>query len=164
MVAESKQQQTTTQKISSLSSSLQYDSKRDNKRKAMELDNSSVSFQFNKVTAKKKGNAGGKHKAQLTAQHLTNSPAPLITPQHGDFVEVDFSSNSSVYVLYAREDSECPLLRTSMTAAIKEQEILLTILLMLCPKELGNKTTMLVGDMHHLGLDPWIKDKLGPSF
>eukprot|EP00986_Skeletonema_menzelii_P020799 scaffold32341_cov451-Skeletonema_menzelii.AAC.1 len=60
----------------------------------MELDNSSVSFQFNNVTAKKKGKAG-KHKAQLTAQHLTNSPAPLITPQYGDFVEVEFSSNSS---------------------------------------------------------------------
>lgn len=107
-----KENKPTPTKIISLSSSLQYDSKRDNKRKEMEIDNSFVSFEFNKVTAKKKkGNTGGKHKAQLAAHHLANSPAPVITPQHGDFVEVEFSSKSSVFILYARKDSKCPLLQ-----------------------------------------------------
>lgn len=102
-----------TSQITNLSSSLNYDPKRDNRRKVMELDGSTVSFDFNKVTAKRKtGKLAGNDKAQLTAEHLSNSPAPLITPQqHGEFVKVELSSESSVYVLYASANSECPLLK-----------------------------------------------------
>lgn len=72
-----------TTQITNLSSSLDYDHKRENKCKAMKIDGSTVSFDFNKVTAKrKKGKLTGKDKAQLTAEHLSNKPAPLITPQH----------------------------------------------------------------------------------
>lgn len=129
----------------------------------MELDNSTVSFQFNKVTAKKKRKAG-KHKAQLTAKHLTNSPAPLITPQYGDFVEVEFSSNSSVYVLYARADSECPLLRDIHECCYKGAGNTLDNSLDALPKRAWEQDNHAGGGYAAFGIGSMDKRQTGPFF
>ena len=60
--------------------------------------------------------------------------------------------------------ANAPCFKPFTITAMKEEVNHLMSILTLCPSKLGKKITMLVGHMQHLGLDPWIKDKLGPSF
>lgn len=94
--------------VDSFPSTLYYNDKEDNDQKEMEIDGNRVNFEFNEITNSK--NVKAKKKAQPTASHFRDSNAPIITPDCGEVIHVQFEE-SELFVLFASKGSDCSVLR-----------------------------------------------------